>query len=208
MSASVPNVEYIITEENKEFFYTISPSDYSVIIPIGNYDIDELLLALNTALTLQLGADAIVLALDKQTGKVRATTTNSLPFRMRDAKNGNSMASTLGILKDQVVPSFDNLFDGFPNLRGLTECFIVSSALSDFTGMIAKNIELGAINNIPITVGFGCTEKYQQISDYTDSICYPRARNISTIDVKLYDQDLKLMNLGGLPFEMVLKIWY
>ena len=211
MSASIPNVYYNVNKRNQTFSYLLNtgaglvPSQ--VILPEGNYNVTEVITALATLIEVQTGG-TFDISIVPFSGKLRFTLTGNLNTFSLQGPDSNNMATLLGITELDETESQNVFVSDLPNLKGLSDVFISSDSLSNLTSMIAVNQEISAINNIPIQVPWGITEVYQIENIYTDTIPYERAKNIETIDIKLFDQDFILLDLQGQPVEFVFKIWY
>jgi hypothetical protein len=119
----------------------------------------------------------------------------------------NPMASVLGILVDAVSVS-SHTCTGFPNLKGLTTVYISSQTLSNHSAMIAtEKQKQNVFCNIPMNVPFGATKVMEEDETTLDYSVFNSHKNISTIDIRLMDENNNTIDLNGADWVLVFRVY-
>ena len=198
-SAIIPNSQYNINLNNNTLIFpnTLSASPYT--IPAGQYTITELITAIEGLITgLTITQDAI---------------TQKLTFAMAGGTfdiivDGNLMAPILGfdtLATSTALYTSDNL----PDLSGLNNIYVASQKLSSERSMLT--VDKGKINvfcDIAMDVPFGATKTLAEDETSLDFTEFDRRKNISTLDIKLLDEKNNVIDLNGLEWELVFRIYY
>ena len=129
-------------------------------------------------------------------------------YSLESQTSANPMATVLGIDKDYLLQT-DVLVDALPDLVGLKHIYVSSNALSNNVSLIENNKKrINIFCDIPITVDFG---KFQiedndaNTLDYTD---FHSRKNISTIDIKLMNELNETLDLNGLDWVLVFRVYF
>lgn len=202
---TLPNTMYNIDENNRSFTYSIGLSPTTIQIDVGQYNIDSLIIALQSA-GINIGLE---ITQNERSKKLQFTTTT--PIQYLDI-SFNPMAEVLGIDFGKGTDSDVNSFDAtaLPNLAGIKNVFIESQALGE-DNLIQSNSKIkNIIAIIPITTIFGGYEQYltphAEIDD-NDNKAHG-GHNKQTIDITLRDSRNNIIDLNGHHIEIVLKIYY
>lgn len=209
---SIPNVQYNIraaTPAHAAYnaFTFNDGTNKTITIPVGNYDVNQLIAALEAdplaiAANLQITLNAI-------TGRLEFTSTT--PITYLSEANGNGMASILGILANSgaLVTAFAPT--GLPNLDVHPCIYVASQALSDGSHMVSPTLgSLPVCAVVPITTTYGGIIQYTTPQEHLDDIhyiSYANGKSLQTIDLQLYDGDANLLDLQGLNWTMVFKAY-
>jgi hypothetical protein len=202
-SIVIPNVGYNIKSTSNTFSYGLSGVAQTVVIPIGQYTIDELIAVLIADSTLSTAGFAITL--NNITKKLQFTSTSNIDY---EDISTNPMAKILGIETSTLnTLSYDSA--GMVDLTSDKEIYVVSNTLANGHNLIssstAKNLPVIAV--VPINVGFGSMINYSTQHDDIDSINYPmNGINICNFGVALYNEHEELLDLHNHDWVMIVKI--
>lgn len=203
-SCSIPNTEYNINSSNNTFSFIAGLDETTIVIPYGNYTINTLLATLMDSPQAEFYGMTIQVA--QPSGKLQFTTNTNI--QLLNAEQGNAMAKVLGILTNS-PPTSNYIVDGLPNLLGLQNIYIVSQTLSAGIGMIDSGLnQIAVFSQIPMTVPFGSVNHYTSPEEQSDEIFFPSDRTIGEIDLTLYNDLGRIIDLHGLDWSMIIKIYY
>jgi hypothetical protein len=204
-SCGIPNTENNIDLTNNSF--TFSTGGVSVSIPLlaGNYTINTLIAALVTS------AQAIVvgmgIVIDQPTGRLEFSFTTA--SRLLSTADGNKLASTLGIGSGSLIDIPVWLAPDLPNLIGLQNIYIACNELSGGDYMIDSALgQLNVFSHVPVSVPFGTIQHYISNDQESDLLLFPADRNLDQLTIKLYDDRGQIIDLQGLEWQMILKLYY
>ena len=219
-SWDIPNVFYNIddrgynftnTGNNKLVWVNASNTIITSTIPRGQYTIAQLLSAINTTLYAAYTPNGSVkLIYNPITQKIEISNTSAQPFGI---SINSTIAPYLGMLSEVIwSPAFVVLFAGFPNLAGIQEVYITSQKISDGSNMIvASNTMFPVILNVQMSVPFGAFQHYETNHPEIDDIEYPsisQGTSIRQVDIQLRDRFGNILDLGGLPFNLIMKVYH
>lgn len=203
-SCSIPNTSYNINDYNRTFEFIAGLDSHSIAIPVGNYTVSELIAEITGAPIAEFYG--IQINVEFPSGKLHFTSTT--PISIYPYENGNDMAPTLGIFTAS-GPVTAWTADSLPNLTGLQNIYIVSQTLSGGTGLIDASFnQLPVFGHINMTVPFGQYQHYTTQEEQSDEVFFPADRSIGELDIALYNDRGQLVNLQGLEWSMIVKIYY
>ena len=201
-SFTMPNVFYNINENNNRLDYKIGLTDATYLIPVGNYNINDLVLNLNS----DFNPDIVI---NQSTeGKLR-TANNSLIDSFTWLKTSTAK-NLLGLPdEDIVIPIFTtyqhiNLVD----LSGVKNIYIfanwASMNLFDSTG---SDKSIAAV--VPVTVPFGSTIYYDNNEQSLDAIQKSKVYSQNLVDPEITLRDLNdnILNTNGIDYELIFKVY-
>lgn len=228
INADVPNVFYNINSTgynfnnngNNRFIYKNAAGvEIIVLIPPGQYTIQQVLDIINASIVLYglyTPTNGIILVLDPITGKVKYTnTTGSQSFGINSTLNGqtSTLSNYIGFQNGEpwaYTPSVSAL--NFPNLNGLAEVYITSQKMSDFSSLVAGyGIVYPVILNIPLDKPFGSYVNYKNYDPELADIEFPsitQGVNLQSIDLQVRDKWGNILDLSGLPFNLICKVYH
>ena len=180
--------------------YRIGVDLFSIVIPIGQYNITSFITAL------ELAGVALGLSITQSplTSKLTLTTTTAIQWLAIDL---NPMATVLGIEYHDIIDALVKQCQDLPNLQGLQHIYIASNALSNNTSMITEDKnKINVFAEIPITVPFGFLQVVSNDSATMDRTDLASLKNISTIDIKLLDVNNRVVDLNGADFTLIFTI--
>ena len=219
-SADIPNCFYNIdsigynftnTGNNKFIWIDASSITQIITLPRGQYSITQLLAAINLILYPAYTPNGSVsLIYNVITQKIEIVNTSGQVFGISIT---STIAPYLGILTDILPTALTSvLFTGFANLAGIQEVYITSQKISDGSNMIvASNTMYPVILNVQISVPFGAFQHYETNHPEIDDIEYAsisQGTSIRQIDIQLRDRFGNILDLGGLPFNLIMKIYH
>ena len=218
-SCDIPNVFYNIDNKGYNFtntgnnkFVWVDASNQTQVntIPRGQYSITQLLAAINLYLFTEYTPNGSVsLIYNTITQKIFIDNMSGQNFGI---SINSTIAPYLGILSDILPTSNTVFFAGFPNLAGIQEVYITSQKISDGSNMIvASNTMYPVILNVQMTVPFGSFQHYETNHPEIDDIEYAsisQGTSIRQIDIQLRDRFGNILDLGGLPFNLIMKIYH
>lgn len=205
---SIPNVAYNINQYNNKLSLTYGGASSTLTIPEGQYTVSQLSTYLETELTTLFGT-ALTITLDDITKKLTFTTTQL--FRFSNKETDSPLSKLLGI---PVGTSYYPLLEqaGFtlhnpPQLQGPNNYLLASNVLAQGYGSILTNgKKVPIIMPVPVTVEWGQVEQYTSNDTELNTKNFARLQNIQNIDIKIYDDDLNIVDLHDQDVEIVIKV--
>lgn len=219
-SCDIPNVFYNIDDKGYNFAntgnnmltYTDSlNTSVTFTINRGQYTLAQLLTAINLFFySAYSPSGSVSLYLDPITQKIQIINTSGQSFGISIS---STIAPYLGMLSAVPWTTASLVyFDGFPNLAGIQEVYITSQKISDGSNMIvASNTMYPVILNVQISVPFGAFQHYETNHPEIDDIEYAsisQGTSIRQVDIQLRDRFGNILDLGGLPFNLIMKIYH
>ena len=196
-SVIIPNTSYNINTTNNTIFYDSS----SLTLPVGQYTLSTLITAIENAFS---AINVLTITQDALTQKLTFTFTSNIVLQ-----STSTMKYVIGF-NDTMTSNTVHVMPNLPDLTGLKKVFIKSSALSNMTSMSdSSKKHYNIFSEVDITVPFGFVE-HRVLSDLhsSDELTFSQPKNISTIDIKLYDQHLNNLDLNGHHIELIFKIFF
>jgi len=205
-SCGIPNTVNNIDDTNNLFLFSSGGVQFGIPLLSGNYNITTLISNLvNSAPAIAVGMNIVV---DPITGKLEFSFTT--PSKLLPLSLGNKLATVLGIGEDGSlidVPLW--LAPNLPSLIGLQNIYIACNELSGGDYMLDPFLgQLNVFAHIPVDVGFGLVQHYISPDQDSDLILFPSDRNLDYLTIKLYDDRGKILDLQGLDWQMILKVFY
>jgi len=231
INADIPNVFYNIDDTgynfqnlgNNRFIYRNSAGgDISVVIPPGQYTIQQVLDIINADIVVNgnyTPSNGIILTLNPLTGKIEYTnTTGFQSFGVNDGQfipafPWSTMSNYLGFQNGE--PWAYTPFvaaSNFPNLNGLAEVYLTSQKMSDFSSMVVGyGIVYPVILNVPLDKPFGNYVNYRNYNPELADIEFPsitQGVNLQSIDLQVRDRWGNIVSVGELPINLVAKVYH
>jgi len=208
-SVSMVNAEYNIKAGHNILLVNNGVVDYNLVVPIGQYDINQLITEITTQLTTQYGGTHTI-TLNPVTKKLSFANTPSLRFGTDLTTSPVGFILGLGDEPDDYYPEFVQpsfIAPFLPNLQGSNNYHISSATLGQGQGSLLKNNEkkpiiLSVLNN----VDFGDVLSYEVNEIKLNQRHFNRPTNIQDIDIKILDDDNEVVDLHGTNIELVLQI--
>lgn len=210
-SIGIPNTQYNIQSvgihKNNVFSYTTAAGPRSVTITAGNYNMSQLISAIVSGA--QPTADGLTIALGATSSKL--TFTSTTPITYLNFAAGNIMAPTLGITASSAPLVNTFTAQGLPYLNVHPNIYVTSLALSDGSAMISPVIgSIPVCAVVPIDQPFGNIIQYVTRQEHLDDIhyiSYANGKTLQSIDLQLYDGDAQLIDMQGLDWTIVFRVY-
>jgi hypothetical protein len=204
-SASIPNTEGNITLANNSFTFSTGGVPATIPLLTGNYTIATLINSLVTSA--QGVAVGMGITVDPISGRLEFTF--GISSRLLSTAEGNKLAETLGINLGSLIDVPVFLVEYLPNLIGLENIYIACNELSGGDYMIDSALgQLNVFAHIPVSVPFGSIQHYLTNDQQSDLIKFPADRNLDYLTIILYDDRGLVVDLQGLNWQMILKIYF
>ncbi len=206
--AIIPNTEYNINTRNNVFSWDDGVAR-QVTLPVGQYDITELLAALNPLV--QVLTPTLVITQTPVNLKLNFAAAVGITILITLNDPLNTMAKTLGVTSDSpaAFASFDA--PSLTDLYGMRHVYVVSKALSNHTQLITGLDDIAkfpVIADIPISVPFGDLQVDNTNSTTTlDFSDYHSRKNITDIDISLRDENGDILELNGASWILVFRVY-
>lgn len=204
-SCGIPNAQPNIDYTNNIFTYSINNVVGSITIPSGNYTMATLISTLTSSP--QAIAIGMTIVVDPITRRLEFFFT--VATRLLSISEGNIMATVLGISDGSTADVWSWLSHNLPNLIGLENVYIACNELSGGDYLIDSALgQLNVFTHIPITVPFGTLQHYTSPDQDLDMLLFPSDRTLDNLTIKLYDDRGKILDLQGLDWQCILKVYY
>jgi len=203
-SFTMPNVFYNINENNNILNYKIGLTEFTYIIPIGNYNINDLVVNLDSHFNpLNIDINLSV------AGKLRTANNDGLDsftwLKSSTAYNLIGLPVNEDILIN-VLTTYDHI--NLVDLSGIKNIYIfanwASMNLFDSTG---SDKSIAAI--VPVTVPFGSTIYYDNNEQSLDAIEKSKiySQNLVDPEITLRDLNDNILNTNGIDYELIFKVY-
>ena len=207
-SVSIPHIEYNITQTKNKLRISSGGVDYDLTIPIGQYNVAQLITELQTQIISAVGGTCFII-IDPVTQKLNFQA--SAGIKISTDKTVSSLSKYIGIFYSTgFYPVADSVnFDaqGLPVLQGPNNYYLASNVLSQgFASILTSGQRVPIIMPVPVTVEYGQIQQYESNDAELNTKQFSRPQNIQNIDIKIYDDDLNVVDLHGQDIEVILKI--
>jgi len=208
-SVSIPVTQYNIGSYNNKLRISSGGIDYDFVIPEGQYDVTQLSLVIQGLIQGALGG-AVTLSIDPITKKLVLTSTFGLKISVDPVLSSISKYLGLNYQASSYYPAVDSTtinFVNVPELQGSNNYYLASSVLAQgYSSILTDGKLVPIIMPIPIDVEWGQVQNYESQDTQLNTKNYVRLQNIQNIDIKIYDDDLNVVDLNGSDIEVVLKV--
>tara|TARA_R110002072_G_scaffold118067_2_gene249248 strand:+ start:1219 stop:2028 length:810 start_codon:yes stop_codon:yes gene_type:complete len=212
-SVSIVNAEYNIKPSNNTFIVSNGITDTTFTIPVGQYNINELITVVENLLTATYGGTNTI-TLTATTFKLLFSTTTPLKYKItRDSPLsrilglGDLIKPTNGLVYFPLAVSSSVAAPDLPNLVGANNFHILSQTLGQGVGsLLENNDKRPIILTVPVTADFGGVINYEVNEMNLNKRDFGRPINIQNIDIKVIDDDNEIVDLGGTDVEIVLQV--
>ena len=209
VSASIPNTFYNITQQNNFFQYRFGPLNTigTVLVAEGQYELTDLLTEISSQMTTDSSSN-VSWTLNSVDYKVLFESDNESFAFYTDDETLVPLLISLGFPKSLVPYGPGNSISAthIVNVSGPSTVFIVSRSL---TGATSDYSELtNIIRCIPLDVNFGSIVHYKIGDSESAVIKFTNARSLTNIDLKLVNRNNQVLSLGGLDWDLLIKVYY
>lgn len=204
---SIPHVQYNVESFNNLLIVNDGSVTNTLTIPVGQYTVTQLMSEMSTQLTALYGV-SVVLSLDPITKKIVVTSTKA--FRISKAQT-STLSPYIGVPSGSgyypTVSTSGFTLPELPQLQGPCNYLLASNVLSQGIGSVltdGQNVPI--IMSIPVEVEYGKIQHYESSDFELNTKNYSRLQNVQNIDIRIYDDNLNIVDLHGIDVEIVLKI--
>lgn len=207
-SVSIPHVEYNINSTKNKLRISSGGVVHDLTIPVGQYDVSQLITELQTQIITAIGGTCAI-TLDPVTKKLNFQASAGL--RVSTVKTVSSLSKYLGIAYGtSYYPTTDSInfnATGIPVLQGPNNYYLASSVLSQgYASILTSGQRVPIILPVPVDVEYGQIQQYESNDTELNTKQFSRPQNIQNIDIKIYDDDLQIVDLHSQDIEVILKI--
>jgi hypothetical protein len=182
----IPNTIYNVRTTNNTLDYDINGVGKSVNIPVGHYSLSDLITALNTA----------------QTDLVFSN--NTFAKKLDVSSASNSFIKVSSTIKKVIGVTVQNT--SFYNLNPTNYIHVISNLAEPDALVSTNNKKYSVIASIPVLYGFGFILNQTEDRDTQDNSKHNSHINLSTINMRLADDDFNTIDLNGSDWSISLSI--
>jgi hypothetical protein len=210
---SIPVTQYNVTADDTKLNFVLVSTFYQFVLPIGQYSVGEVIIRLEAYIN-SLGPICTI-SQDPNTFKIKVISDTEIYFVSNPISNPSPLAQMLGLPENNtnaltLYPASLSLnfeFPFVPAFQGLMNYYILTRILSEGTnGIFSNGLRDALQTNIPIDVPFGKVQNYRPFLLETNTITFIRPINIQYIDIRIVDNNLKVVDLNGANIELVYKL--
>lgn len=200
-SIVIPNTQYNVTKYTYRIFYDAGSGETSLTVPVGQYDLNSLIAAVET----KFGEVGIPLTIIQDETTLKLNMTFGIPVFLYGK---STLAHTLGWEFDSAFNTVHEL-PNLPDLSGLQKVYIKSNKLSNDVSMVTSDKkQINIFTEVDVDVPFGgIVHRVLDDLNTSDEVTNRQPNNISSIDIELLDQNLDPVDLNGHDFEIILKVF-
>lgn len=193
---SFPNTMYNITSSNNELNWVDGNTvEYSLLVPVGYYTADELASYINAETSTNATYTNSTIQFTNNRKTRTFTISNTATFHLLPT---STILDIIGFPNPSVVNV--SIHTGTQPYNMLTTKYVhvLSSKLAEHDSMItSSNVKYPVIATIPVNAPFGYLISKSEEKTSADESRHNSNVNLSTIDIKLVDDDFKTIQLNG-----------
>jgi len=200
-SVLIPNGEYNVNSKNNQIDYNPnSTGDKSITIPVGQYNLNDFMTEVQNQFT--LAGDAVSIVQNALTLKLELT------FLVPTVLYASSTAKYKLGFSDDTANILVHALPNLPDLSGLKKVYIKSNTLSNSVSMSnSSKKHYNIFSEVDIDKPFGSVVHRVLDDLHSSDFNTSQATNLSNIDIQLLDQNLEQVDLNGLDFEIILRVF-
>jgi hypothetical protein len=181
---------------------------YEITIPVGQYDINTILTALDTQLNSVLAGNyTITLNTDN---KINITSDEYFAILSSDddVKNpSNPLGKVLGWSEDDNLAALSHTASGFPQLGGIESAYLHSN-ISQAHTINYRGTNSDIFSVIPVSQAYGQTVIFQSDYSLENLIVFPNLLELNELHFRLADSRGNTLDIGGNDLEIVFELLY
>jgi hypothetical protein len=212
-SVSMPNSFYNINSSNNVAFVNlIGLGTYVIIVPVGQYNLANFLIALQTLLTgIDLGATVV-----QNPVTLKLDFTFSWPAQFSTQSN-SPLSKVLGTYTTNtgdptaypVIPATSFSANALTDLSGVRNVYICSRVLGQGVNSILQSGDnLPMILNMPVTEPFGAVVYFESNETVLTLKSYKQTQNLQFIDLTLRGENSEVLDINGSEWSVTLLVYY
>jgi len=193
-SIEFPNTSHFFNYTNGNTSFKIDDVEYK--LDDGNYNTDDIITALNDKTS-----DTIDFTINKNTGKIKITTTSTKEFDFSNNTDYQSLGSLLGFKKNTYTINGSTTAENIPNIIGENYFFL---KINDY-GHIENNGKKYMLKLLMISPKYEMT--FESRKNYVSKIYkFKQPTNINTLDIEIVDYLNNNISLNGVQFSFTLEL--
>jgi len=204
VSIDIPKTQYLINENNNLLYFASNGFSYTATVPIGNYTIDELLVALKSSMD-TLSSNTFTITNSALTNKITISIATST-FDLQFVDKTNHIGKLLGFITSSDIIGQTSLTA--PNQYDLNGPTYIILHINEFENLFGKKSSVKkGFAKIPLDATqteykyFKNTQDYHVIKEFS-----PPLAKLAQLNIRFLNYDGEEYDFGGLEHSMVLKI--
>jgi len=211
-SLQMVNSFYNINQYNNIWYYDQGGAELSIVVPVGQYNITQLIAAIQQQFQL---AGIVIGIIDNQiTHKLSFSAVPDISYyKTRPDGSLNPIHRILGIRSGiPLNPIKDYDAQAVHDLSGVKSVNITSNVLAGGMGISSRDSgsKLALLDVCPINVPFGAVVHSDPVDLQLDSLTYDNVlnNNLTVVDIQLRDEDNNVLDSNDLNVVISLKIYH
>lgn len=217
ISSNVPKSQYLINNNNNKLTFIDSNNITHIIqIPIGNYNITELVSQIQTSMNNVGASDTYTVSVNLKTNKITINTTSNFQLIFngglekynnseRTIYNQNSIGKLLGFLPTDLSGANNYTSQNQYDLNGPTYILLHIDEFFNIEG-INSSIQ-NSFAKIPLDTDQNTYKFFKQSNDYNvETLFSPPLAKLSQLNIRFLNYDGSLYDFGGLEHSFLIKI--
>jgi len=204
ISIDIPKTQYLINENNNLLYFASNGFEYTATIPIGNYTIDELLVALKNSMD-TVSSNTFTISNIVLTNKITISIATST-FDLRFEDKTKHMGKLLGFITTSDITGQTSI--SAPNQYDLNGPTYIILHINEFENLFGKKSSIKkGFAKIPLDAThteykyFKNTQDYHVIKEFS-----PPLAKLAQLNIRFLNYEGEEYDFGGLEHSMVLKI--
>jgi hypothetical protein len=204
VSIDIPKTQYLINITNNLLYFNTDGQDYIATVPIGNYTIDELLVALKSSMD-TISGSTFTLSKSSLTNKITISISTST-FDLQFVDKTNQIGKLLGFIITSNLEDLSTITS--PNQYNLNGPTYIILHINEFENLFGKKSSVKkAFAKIPLDAThteykyFKNTQDYHVIKDFS-----PPLAKLAQLNIRFLNYEGEEYDFGGLEHSMILKI--
>lgn len=204
ISIDIPKTQYLINNTNNLLYFNSNGFEYTATVPIGNYTIDDLLIALKNSMD-TVSSNTFTISNSTLTNKITISVSIST-FDIIFVDKTNHMGKLLGfIITSNIISVSSVIGTNQYNLNGPTYLIL---HINEFENLFGKKSSIKkGFAKIPLDATqteykyFKNTQDYHVIKEFS-----PPLAKLAQLNIRFLNYEGEEYDFGGLDHSMVLKI--
>jgi len=217
VSSNIPKSQYLINSNNNSLsFIDSNQNTYDILIPIGNYTINELIIQIQNSMNSSGTSDSFNVTLNSSTNKITINSVSNFELLFdgglekynnteRTIYKENSIGKTIGFLPSNLSGSNTYTSQNQYNLHGPTYILLHIDEFFNIDGI--KNSIQNSFAKIPLDTNQNEYKFFKNSNDYDVVTQFsPPLAKLSQLNVRFLNYNNSLYDFGGLDHSFLLKI--
>jgi hypothetical protein len=212
LSVSFPNVFNNVTQSNLSNRLVIltdnggGPIEHFIDLPDGNYNVDDLITALEEAINPIITPDTLEITIKSDMDPRLVFTVSGGTTILWSTQQG-SLATLLGITEDTMFLS-SYTANSMTKLQGATNAFLHSKILAQNNCLDAEGRIFSVAVSVQVRAEFGAWNHWESSDEDLHSVMFETPRNLQKINIVLRDLYGAVLDVGHNELILVLRVFY